>query len=160
MINSFYHLEEISSVIENAMAVGNGKAVASATKIIDDAFVIIPKNKLPIINFGTLDEAFAGEQRARTTNLTEKVLDGNFENMRELGLQYLVMADYVENKKAKEQEDSAKRNRFAVFQELFPDAAESGIEEFKWSSLTKFERTVIDKMVLMQMEIDEAKKKR
>jgi hypothetical protein len=153
LINKPDHIDDVSHEVEKAVLTGNGFGVRGAVKAIDDTFLLIPKSKLPSITFGTLDEAFAGEQRARTPNLTEKVFDGDHKKMRTLGLQYLVMADYVEAKVVKEQIDSAKLRRFKVFRELFPDHIGT-LDQFSWDSLHKFEQTVIDKMVLMHIELD------
>lgn len=153
MKNSESLMDEVSSVIENAMAVSNGEAVSSATKIIDDAFLLIPKGELPTLYFGSIDDAFSGDP-AQTVNLTEKAFNGDFKKMRDLGLQYLVMADYVERKVIKEQVDSAKLRRYKVFKELYPDEYTADLDDFTWEGLTSFERMVIDKMVLMHIELD------
>lgn len=153
MKNSPNLLEEVASVIDAAMASGGSSAVTYGTKVIDGAFVLISRHHLPKVTFGSLDDAFGGNDYARTTYLTEKTHNGDFKKMRDIGLQYLVMADYVESKVVKAQIDSAKVRRYKVFRELFPENIAT-FEEFDWSSLHEFEQMVIDKMVLLKMEVD------
>lgn len=155
MINLDKDLNLIVSHIEELACSNNpGPTAVHAADFIDETFILVPREALPKITFGTLDEALAaGIGTAQTEHLTEKAFDGDFKRMRNLGLQYLVMADYVEQKAIKEQIDTAKLRRYKVFKELFPENIAT-FEEFDWPILHSFEQMVIDKMVLMHMELD------
>lgn len=130
-----------------------GAIPAQVADHLDGTFVVIPRSILPKIDFGSLDDALGGNQIAQIAYLTEEDFDGDHEKMRSIGLSYLVMADYLKNKAEKEQEIIIKGHRFSVFKELFPDS-KTNLFQFCWDNLTTFERMVIDKMVLMKMELD------
>ena len=157
MKNNERDVELIMDWVKNLKGVSTnpGPLGPQVANMVDNVFVLIPKETLPEVTFGSLDDAFGGGDYARTKNTTETTFDGNFKKMREIGLQYLVMADYVEAKGVKEQIDAAKARRFKVFRELFPES-ECTLDKFHWSSLKPFEQTVIDKMVLLKMELDKS----
>jgi hypothetical protein len=147
-------LDLIIKEIEELACTNNpGPTAVSAVQFIDDTYILLPREALPTLSFGSLDEAFGGNSYARTKNLTENVFDRDFRKIRDLGLQYLVMADHIEAKIVKAEIDSSKARRFKVFRELFPES-ECTLDKFHWSSMTQFEQTVIDKMVLLNMELD------
>lgn len=155
MKNKEQHLTGIRQTITyKAFDRGPEDTAKAVTDLIDKAYILIERNdEMPTITFGSLDDAFAGEGFARTKHLTENVYNGDYKKIRDLGLQYLVMADYVENKVIKAQTEKAAMRRYRVFKELFPEN-ETTLEAFEWSSLHEFERMVIDKMVLLNMELD------
>lgn len=144
----------IAEIEELACSNNPGPTATRAVDMIDETYVLIPREILPTITFGTLDDALSGSGYARVDNLTEAVYDGDTAKMRKLAYQYLVMADYVEQKVAKEQIDRAKSRRYKIFKELFPENHTTLLETFEWSSLHSFEKMVIEKMVLLNMEID------
>lgn len=159
MKNDKRDLNLIVQTIEELGCYNNpGPAAAVSAKFIDETYVLIPREVLPQISFGSLDDAFSGVQKAQLASITEHVFNGDAKKMRDLAYQYLSMASYVDGKKEMEQIESAKRNRFAVFQDLFPEST-CTLDNFQWSSMTKFERDVIDKMVLLNIELADAKKK-
>jgi hypothetical protein len=120
-LNNPKDLDLIISQIENEGCYKNpGPAAEAAVKWLDEEFVLIPRETLPVIKHPSLDDALGGDTTARLTNIGEQAFGGDHKKMRDLALQYLVMADFIENKAAKEAETKLKAAQFDAYKILFP----------------------------------------
>lgn len=145
----------IEKIEELACHHNPGPTASRAVEMIDDTYVLIPREILPEISFGSLDEAIAGDGYARTTNLTEKVADGDVHKMRSMALQYLVMAHYVQEKKQKAEEAELLALRVEAWNILHPMSGMTA-DLFRWDGASFAEKTAVNAIVDLKRQLAKA----
>jgi hypothetical protein len=161
-LNNSKDLNLIISQFENEAVYKNpGHAAVAAVEWLDEEYVVIARETLPVIKHPTLDDAFGGDTTARLTNITDLAFGGNYEKMRDLGLQYLVMADFIENKGKKEKEDKLKAERFEAYKTLFPNTGMT-LQEFDFTSpsISQSNKNAIDAILLLKERLAKLELKR
>jgi hypothetical protein len=135
-LNNQKDLDLIVSRIETEACYKNpGPAAVDSVEWIDLEYVLIARETLPVLQHPTLDDAFGGDTSVRLNNITEKAFNGDFKKMRDLALQYLVMADFIESKAKKVEETKLKAAQFEAYRILFPNTSMT-LEEFDISHTT------------------------
>lgn len=152
-------LTDITQRIEHlSRYMNSGPAAEGSAKYIDENYVIINRSSLPTIGFGSLDEAFAGDNYARLEHITEDAHGGDTKKMRNFAYQYLVMADYIDGKNRQAEQEELRANRYEAWKILYP---ESTITEdaFRWSGVNTIERNAINAIIDLKTTLDAYRKK-
>lgn len=163
MKNSQNDLNLITQTFEEEGCYDNPRAAAVASvAFLDNFYVVIPRSALPKIGFGSLDDAFAGNTKAKLENMSENVHDGNTEKMRNLAYQYLVMADYVDGKVKRVEESNLTKLRVEAWLTLHPKSGITAADmtAADYDQLTRNDKAAVDAVVALKRELAELKKKR
>jgi hypothetical protein len=160
--NDQRELDLIASTIEQKACYANpGVAAEASAKFIDETYILIPRDSLPTVNFGILDDAFNGPQLARVNNITENVYDGDTEKMKNLAFQYLAMASYVSGKKVLEEEKAHTDLRVDAWNTLHPQSmcTAKDIAPDLFKEISPKDQRAINAIVDLKIQLAEAKKK-
>lgn len=149
----------ISKIEEEACYKNPGPAATAAVEWADDEFVLIPRETLPVIEHPSLDDALGGDTAARLTNITEKAFGGDYKKMRDLGLQYLVMADFIENKAHKAAEEKIRLEKFRAYNLLYPANIKS-IDKIDFDSLSAADQNAINVILDLKAQLAKAQEKK
>lgn len=161
-MNNSKDLNLIISRFENEAVYKNpGHAAVTAVEWLDEEFVLIPRETLPVIQHPSLDDAFGGDTTARLTNITELAFGGDYKKMRDLGLQYLVMANFMESKQKTEEETTLKTARFEAYKTLFPNTGMLFDDfDFESSGISQSNKNAITAIVLLKEKLAKLELKR
>lgn len=159
-MNSQKDLNLIISRIENEACYNNpGPAAESAVKWVDEEYVLIPRETLPVVEHPSLDDALGGDTTVRLKNITETAFGGDYKKMRDLGLQYLVMADHIENKVQKEVESKLRLERFRAYNLIHPNNV-SSIDNVNFDSLSTTDKNAINVILDLKAQLAKAQEKK
>lgn len=148
MANRKADLDEIVSVIEELACTNNpGPTAVEAVKIIDRSFHLIPKNYLPKVE--TSPSGFG-----RLPHITEGASKGDTKVMRELAYEYLAMADYVDAKKAKDEDLKLTTARWNAYKVLYPYQNIWTLGTFNYDDLDSVPKRAVDEIVKLRAQID------
>ncbi len=163
MKNDQRELDLITQTIEEKACYANpGPTAVASVKFIDETYILIPRDDLPVVNFGTLDDAFGGApQLARIENITENVYEGDTEKMRWLAYQYLAMASYVSGKQSLEEEKALTKLRVEAWKMLHPQSnvIDSDLTPDHYDLLIGKDKRALDAIVDLKRQLAEAVKK-
>lgn len=163
MKNDQRELDLITQTIEEKACYANpGPVAVASAKFIDETYILIPREALPAVNFGSLDEAIAnGGGTARIANITENVYEGDTEKMRTLAFQYLAMASYVESKKAKAEEQELTALRVEAWNIIHPQSqcTATDLSPAIFKDLSASDKNAINAIINLKRQLAEAKKK-
>lgn len=135
-----------------------GPTAEKAVAFVDEIYVLIAREELPEVSFGSLDDAFGGPQVARILNITENVYDGDTEKMKKLALQYLSMASYVVGKKEAAEEAKLNVLRAEAWNLLHPGSIMQA-HQFNWLGCDTTEKKAIDAIVDLKRQLAKAQGK-
>lgn len=153
MTNDPQDLSLIIQKIEELACHNNpGPAAEKAVAFIDETYILIPREELPEVTFGNLDDAFDGPQVGRILNITENVYDGDTEKMRKLAFQYLSMAEYVDQKKHAAEEAALNVLRAEAWNAIHPGSFMSA-ERFNWLGCDRTEKQAINAIVDLKLQL-------
>jgi hypothetical protein len=157
--NNEQDLDLIVKEIERLACHNNpGPTAELAVSFIDETYVLIPREELPAVTFGTLDDAYGGPQVGRILNITENIYEGDTDKMRKLAYQYLSMAEFVDEKKHKESEAKLNVLRAEAWNLLHPGSFMEA-HEFHWLGCDKTEKNAINAIVELKLELAKVKEK-
>lgn len=152
MKNDPQELQLIIEEIEREACHNNpGPTAEAAAKFIDNTYVLIPREELPTVTFGTLDDAY-GPQVARVENVTEKVYNGDTDKMRKLAYQYLVIADYVAEKQHTAKEAELNILRAEAWNLIHPGSSLTA-ETFSWLGCDRTEKSAINAIIDLKLQL-------
>lgn len=158
MKNDKRDLDLITRTIEeNACYANPGPTAVISVQFIDETYILIPREALPPVNFGSLEDAF-GPSVARIENITENVYEGDTEKMRWLAYQYLSMASYVDGKKALVKETQLKKERFEAYRLIYPNCVGTA-DDLTFNNLSVSDRNAVNALITLKAQLAEAKKK-
>ncbi len=147
----------IKKIEELACHHNPGPTAEGAATFIDEVYVLIPRETLPSVGFGTLDDAY-GPQVARIDNITENVYSGDTDKMRNLAYQYLTMAEYVDEKNHAAKEAELNILRAEAWNVLHPGSAMES-HHFSWLGCDKTEENAINAIVDLKRQLAKAQGK-
>lgn len=166
MSNPKKELDLITSKIEELACHDNpGPTAVKAAAFIDETYLLIPKETLPAVTYGTIDDAFSSP-RARIlsanglVSLTDQVLNGDTSRMRTMGLQYLAMAEHIESKRVSAEAAKLKKERYNAYLTIFPDS-NMIFEDFDYDGtlIPSSSRRAITRILELEAQLAESKKK-
>lgn len=162
MKNDQRELDLITQTIEEKACYANpGPTAVASVKFIDETYLLIPRDDLPVVSFGVLDDAYGGPQVARIENITENVYSGDTEKMKKLAFQYLAMASYVSGKQSLEEEKALTSLRVEAWKLLHPlsNVNDSDLTPTHYDQLIGKDKRAIDAIVDLKRQLAEAGKK-
>lgn len=151
----------ISKIEEEACYKTAGSAAVGAANWLDGEYVLIPRETLPTVQHPSLDDALGGETTVRLKNITELAFGGDYKKMRDLALQYLVMADFIENKAQKEKETKLKADQLEAYKILFPNTG-MALEDFDIDhvSISQSAKNAINAILDLKSQLAKAQEKK
>jgi hypothetical protein len=138
-----------------------GPTAVKAGEFIDETYLLIPREELPSVTFGTVDDAYGGGEpkgrimKGKHTALTEHVLSGDTKRMREVAYEYLAMAEYVDQKKKQAEEAELNKLRAEAWNEIHPGSLMRA-DQFHWQGVDKVERNAIEAIVKLKLRLAKA----
>lgn len=148
MANRKADLDEITSVIEELGCTNNpGPTAVESAKIIDRSFLVIPKNQLPKVEISP-------SGNGRLPHITEAASKGDTKVMRELAYEYLAMADFVDAKKAKDEDLKLKTARWNAYKVLYPYQNMWTLGTFNYDDLDALPKRAINEIVNLRSQLD------
>lgn len=151
----------IQTIEEKACYANPGPVARDSAKFIDETYIIIPRDSLPTVNFGILDDAYGGPQVARIENITENVYNGNAEKMMKLAFQYISMASYVSGKQATKDEKALTKLRVEAWKMLHPQSGitEDDLSPAHYDRLLLNDKAAVDAIVALKRQLAKALEK-
>lgn len=149
MENKAVYLNEIITVIETLACTNNpGPTAVEAVKHIDKHFMLIYRTldlpKVEISPSGT----------GRLPHITEAASKGDTKVMRELAYEYLAMADFVDAKKAKDEDLKLKTARWNAYKVLYPYQNMWTFGTFNYDELESVPKRAINEIVNLRSQLD------
>ena len=154
----------VSKIEELACYDNPGPTAVKAGEYIDETYLLIPREELPAVTYGTLDDAFGEAPKGRImhgqhTALTESVLSGDTKRMREVAYQYLSMAEFVDDKVEKAKEAKLNGLRAEAWNEIHPGSFWTA-DNFNWAGVDATERAAINAIVKLKLQLAKALEKK
>lgn len=148
MENKKKYLNEIITVIEDLACYNNpGPTATKAAARIDLEYVLIPKTDMPTVEISP-------SGTGRLPHITEAASKGDTKVMRELAYEYLAMADFVDAKKAKDEDLKLKTARWNAYKVLYPYQNMWTFGTFNYEELDSVPKRAIDEIVKLRTQLD------
>lgn len=150
MENKKHYLEEISTVVETLLLTHDYKdAAVEAAKHIDKHFFLIYRT----LDLPKVETSPSGT--GRLPHITEAASKGDTKTMRELAFEYLAMAEYVDKKKAKDEDMKLKTARFNAYKAIFPYQNMHTLGSFDYErDLNQPIQRAVDEIVKLRIQLD------